>query len=498
MSEEPSQDTSQTTHGPTASLEAAMQFGPTPQTGQAQPHATQTEHDAFEALATAEPQSFASTIAQETIAPGVAAADIAPVGWQAPLIDLLAAVARRLWLLILFVGLGIASGLYLLQNTPTYYRASCVALLLPREKPTLDVAVNTSSLETAMDSAKREASGPLMLPPNTELYTTILMSRPVLLAIADRFGKQLKQDRHVPEGDGSDDVADRIRRMLKISGTEEGMITIEVTANDRQLAAAMANEFLVEVERASKAIERQLILQQSGFLGHAEKQVLAELTEDEERLTAFYRKHGVIDMATQANDILRMKREQRQEMYKLEQEMMARLTNFTEDDATVAMMRQRIRRHQQRIRELSDGYLDVVSQEDYGQVRIEFDSLREQVRYKRDLLATISTQRAVFEIRAQQPAGSVAVLKPATAPMRPAGPSKKLTLGLPAIGGLLAALVLIILLEQWSRSARDPYIAQRIGQIKQGIRPGRVGGFLGVLLLPLLLPLGLLRRRTGR
>ena len=52
----------------------------------------------------------------------------------------------------------------------------------------------------------------------------------------------------------ADDVIERLQQMLKITGTEAGMITIEVTANNSVLAADMANEFLLEMERASKAI----------------------------------------------------------------------------------------------------------------------------------------------------------------------------------------------------------------------------------------------------
>lgn len=411
--------------------------------------------------------------------------DVAPVGWQAPLIDVLAAIVRKKWLVLLLFGAGVAAGIYKLQSTPPYFRASAVALLLPREKPNLDVSVSTSSMETGMDSAKRESSGPLMLPPNTDLYTTILMSRPVLLAIAQKFGEELQEDDHVPENDRSDEVVDRIKQMLKISGTDEGMITIEVTANSNLLAANMANEFVSEMERASKEIEKQLILQQSGFLETAQSQVMADLAKDEKKLADFYARHGVIDMNAQAADILRMQREQKQEMYKLEQEMLARLTNHTENDETVITMQKRIERHKERIQELRKSYLDVISQQEYGQVRIEYDGLKEQVRYKRDLLATISTQQSVFKIRAEQPAGSVAVLKSAVPAARPAGPSNKLTLGLPAIGGLIAAIGLILVLEQWTGSVADPYISRRIGEIKRGLIPAWIRRIVSILTWPL-------------
>lgn len=395
--------------------------------------------------------------------------DIAPVGWQAPLVDFLAAMVRRIWLVLTCVVLGASVGVVKLATTKPYYKSACVALLLPREKPGLDVSVSTGSLETGMDSAKRETTGALMLPPDTDLYTTILMSRSVILAVAETFAEQLERLELVPERDRSEEVVDAIKSMLKISGTDEGMMTIEVTCIDAELAADLANEFMSEMERASKAIERQLIVQQSGFLSGAETKVGQQLATDERALAEFYAEHGVVDLTSQAADILRMIREQKQAMSSLEHDRMERLTGYTEDDETVVMMDQRIAKHRADIERLRNSYLDVVSQEGFGQVRIQYEGLRDRVGYKRDLLATISTQRSVFDIRAEQPAGSVAVLKSAVAPHRPAGPSRKLTIGLPLIASILLACVLVLVLEQWGGSRSDPYIARRMTEIRASL-----------------------------
>ena len=68
--------------------------------------------------------------------------------------------------------------------------------------------------------------------------------------------------------------------------------------------------------------------------------------------------------------------------------------------------------------------------------------------------------------------------------VRPAGPSKKLTLGLPAIGALVVAIGLILLLEQWTGSVEDPYISRRIGEIKRGLVPSWIRKTAAVLVMP--------------
>jgi hypothetical protein len=89
------------------------------------------------------------------------------------------------------------------------------------------------------------------------------------------------------------------------------------------------------------------------------------------------------------------------------------------------------------------------------------------VRSQRDLTSILSSQAGIFAIRAREPAGTIAVVRPAIAPTSPAGPSKKLLVGVCLGGALLLGLGTAIVLDQWQSSVRVPAVAERIAEIRE-------------------------------
>ena len=163
------------------------------------------------------------------------------ITWQEPLIDLICSIARhhRLILIVMVLGITVSAVQYI--RTPHSYKSSAVAVLLPREKPTINLSVTSSSMETAEEGAKRSDTGPLMLPPQTDLYLALLHSRAVLERVAKEHLDRLTEAGDVLERDRSDEVVSRLRSMVQVQGTDEGMLTITVTARDPELSADVAN-----------------------------------------------------------------------------------------------------------------------------------------------------------------------------------------------------------------------------------------------------------------
>ena len=128
---------------------------------------------------------------------------------------------RALFSLVLVLCLVSAYAKY--QATDTTYRASAVAVLLPREKPLFDVAVDAGSVETAEDGAKREATGALMLPADPALYVTLFRSHDVLVDLATRFRGRIDWGY---QRDLDENRAAVLRRMIDIETTEQGMISV--------------------------------------------------------------------------------------------------------------------------------------------------------------------------------------------------------------------------------------------------------------------------------
>ena len=385
--------------------------------------------------------------------------------WQEPLLDLISVFLKRRELFLLLIVGAVVFGVYRYTTTPKIYRSSTDAVLLPREKPIVDLQVMASSVETSEDSAKRADSGSLMLPAQTDLYISLMGSRSVLERIAREFESRLPDLTEVKPNDRSDEIVMRLRKMIDVKGTDEGMLTVTVTAENPHLAADIADLLIREAQEASKSIERQLLLQQAGYLGKAVTSSETKLERVETRLKAFCERHSILHPEMQANDHLRQIRELTAILDKANVELIERRLHYTESDPGVQQLVSRLAVTELRISELRNTITGDVGERQYGDIFTEYQGLVQEVRFRRDLLATLSTQADVFQIRAEQPAGNIAVVRPAVPVLKPAGPSKKVIFGFALAVALSIGAVISLLLEQLQSARADPAVSGRLDEI---------------------------------
>ncbi|MBI5851882.1 MAG: hypothetical protein HZB39_12780 [Planctomycetes bacterium] len=391
-----------------------------------------------------------------------------PVGWQAPLLDLTSAVLRhwQLFLIVLSLGLMFGVGRYLV--TRPYYRSTCVAVLMPREKPPLDVEVTVGSIETARDLANRGNTGAMMLPSDVDLYSSILRSDAVLSAIGERFASRLR----LPDDLRVSELVHRMRNLVNISGTEQGMFNVEVIASDPSLAADVANALVNEMAEASKSVERQLLEQQVTYLKGSLAAARAHLERDEQALASYVEQHGIIDLEKQTGDLLSMMREMETSREVLTKQRIERLQAFTAEDHVARNLAEQIEQVSTKIEELRQrayaGYgPDGVSVQE---VRLRMDALPTQAARSRDLAGTLESQSELWSIRARQPAGAITIIKPAIPLRERAGPSKRDTIGAAMLIAFILGIIVVMLREQWAKVATEPYLLQRAEEIRQHVR----------------------------
>jgi len=380
--------------------------------------------------------------------------------WPAPLLDLACAVAAQKYIIITLMVIGLVLGTIRLILMPSIYTASAVAVLLPREKPVLDVTIDTSSIETTNDHASRSTSGNLMLPPNPTLYTTLIYSRPVLSQIAIKFSTRL--DGHLSPRDRSNEVIQHVRSMITVASTEEGLITITVSSKDPELSADIANELFFECQKASKSIERQLILQQAGHLENALENSMRRMKQTESTLSAFNTKYGLVNTELQVSNHLRSVRELSTEKDSLQTDLQELRLSYSDRSPEVLKIQSRIKSIKKQQQTIQTGIVGSMGTSDYGSLIVAHDSLKQKVRFERDLVATLATKVDIYRIRAEEPTGNLAVIREAVTPSRPSGPSKKRELGIALGLCMMLGIGWSILVNQWKLAQQDTYLSQRI------------------------------------
>jgi capsule polysaccharide export protein KpsE/RkpR len=393
------------------------------------------------------------------------------IAWQEPVLDILEAIIHRRCIVIIIMILGSIAGILRLASMPDVYSASAVAVLLPREKAMMDASIDTSSIETSDDRASRSSAGSLMLPPNPALYTTIIDSRAVLEEIARRFSDQLSSSNEVSNNDRSEEVIDKLRRMIRTTTTEEGIITIHVDSHSAQLSADLANALFEQCEVASKSIERKLLIHQASHLDKALLIAEKRLTETEEKMSAFTSKMGLVNTDLQASNQLRGLRELQTERDTLEADLDALRLSYTDSAPEVIAVKGRIATIERQSTLSQQNVVGSVGTADFGRVSIAYKSLEQKVRFERDMVSTLSTKSDIYRLRAQQPIGNLAIIRPANTPTRPAGPSKKRELGLALGLSMILSIGYCLLCQQWQSMRKDQNIAARTDDLIDQVTP---------------------------
>jgi len=285
--------------------------------------------------------------------------------------------------------------------------------------------------------------------------------------VAEEHLRRLTEAGDVLERDRSDEVVSRMRSMVQLQGTEEGILTITVTGRDPELSAEVANALIQECQRASKAIEAQLLVNQAGHLEQAAETARIQLEHSEEALKEFSEVHGLIDPGLQATDRLRQIRDLVSVRDARQADLVQRELAFTDADPGVAALKVEIDLMDRRVGELRETIAGDSDEREYGRMFIEYQGLQQELRFRRDLLVTLSTQSDIFRIRAQQPSGNIAVVRPAFPIRKPAGPSKKKIFGVGLGGSILLAVGLALLTDQLSAVRGD---AAMMGRLASSLR----------------------------
>lgn len=385
--------------------------------------------------------------------------------WQEPLFDLLETFLLHKKKIILIVLLGTSLGVLRFTMMDKEYKSSAVAVLLSRDKPIVDAVVDSASVETSDNSAARSPAGVLMLPPNPVLYATLIQSRSVINAIAEKFSDELGS--HLSENDRSEEIYRTLQSMISVSTTDEGLITVSVTTDTPQLSADIANALFDECQRASKDIERQLLLQQAGHLANALTKASERLLKTEQDLQEFSANNQVIDAPLQANNRLRNNREMESRKEILQEELSALLLSYTEKSSEVQSVRAKLQAIDEQLASSKQNIIQTTENQSFAEIKIRLEGLQQKVQFDRDLLLTLSTKADIYRIRAEQPIGDIAIIRSAYPSSRPAGPSKKKEIGL-AIGlSMVFALGLAIMIEQWKSFMQHPDFAARISNARK-------------------------------
>ena len=360
---------------------------------------------------------------------------IAPASpnWREELVTgILAVTQRKVLIAVVFLCVVSISALNWFMIKP-FYQASGTIVLLPREKPILNMAAQSDSLESTDDTARRAPAASLTLPPNPDLYITLMKSG----ALASRISQRLKPTHDL--------TSSQIRHGIEVSSNDTGLMTVICQAPSPEAATKIATFAIEECEETSKSIERQLILQQTGYFDGAVKRMKSHVDLLTDQINSAAEDFDVSDPELAASRSIARFRRLDETQIRLETQLHGLSIHRTAVDPLVTALQAELESVYIARDSVSKNFCGLISEEAYSSMLAKWKALHQELSQAQDMHMSLIAKRDLFMIRAEQPSGNIAILQAPSIPTAPAGPSKRRAISialLVAAGGSIMACVI--------------------------------------------------------
>jgi uncharacterized protein involved in exopolysaccharide biosynthesis len=176
---------------------------------------------------------------------------------------------------------------------PKWYRAS--VSVFPAEKAELPTGVEGLGLLSKGFSAAKALTS-LSGDPELDRYTVILKSATVLSSVIEKFDLvRVYEIKDYP----AENTAKELLSNTEFNIEPEGNLVCVVYDKNPQRAANMANFFVSELNRVNSELMVQNARANREFIGKRYEKNMRDLTEAEDSLKAFQKKHGILALPEQ-------------------------------------------------------------------------------------------------------------------------------------------------------------------------------------------------------
>jgi uncharacterized protein involved in exopolysaccharide biosynthesis len=309
------------------------------------------------------------------------------------------------------------------------------------------------------------AGGILGLKSSGALFIGILQSRTVRHVLVRRFqlqtiyGDRYAEDARNHLAGNSDIFEDR----------KSGIITIAVTDEQPERAAAMAQAYTEELNRVVTQMSTSSAHREREFLEERLKSVQADLEGAEKEFSQFASKNGTIDIQTQGKAMIEGAATLQGQLIAAESELQGLKQIYTNDNVRVRSVRAQIGELQSQLgkiggqNETSASPERVPGDPNYPSIRklpllgVAYADLYRRTKVQEAVFETLTREYELAKVQEVKETPSVKVLDPASIPEKKSYPPRVLIIFLGTISALVVGMVWMVLRMVWDETdPQDP------------------------------------------
>lgn len=353
---------------------------------------------------------------------------------------LLEVLARRRKLIVGLVAGATLVALVVSLILPKVYTAE--ALLLPPKNTTIPVAGLSRLAEVA--SATQGLNLPVMVTTG-DVYTRMLSSRRVADAIIDSFNLVQRLDAENKDWAYKKLIED----IASFNVTEEGLLRIAVEHRDPDLAAAVANAFVDELDEVNRTISSARARENRRFIEERLIQVKEELDSARAALESFQMKYRTVDFEEQTRLAVEQAVDLKVRLAETDIELQLLKSKVGIDHADYQELLRRRRIIAGELESLEktnpDSSFFSLPIASIPRLRGQYEALYSRVQVNESLYQTLLSHLEQAKLQEKEDLPTITVLDRARPPQRKSGPKRAVIV----LATFFFSLVLAILLASW-------------------------------------------------
>ncbi len=324
---------------------------------------------------------------------------------------------------------------------PKWYTAK--AVLLPPKDFSLSLG-SRGSIDEVL-SLTRGLDLPVMVT-SSDVYARVLKSTTIAGRIIEDFDLQSRYDT-----DNKNETYDALMDHAKFLVSDEGLLEIAVEDTDPQVAADMANAFVVVLDEINRSIVTERVGLTRAFLEKRIKQVRAELDSSRVAFENFQIEHHAIDFDEQIRLAIDQAVVLKADLAKLDIDIEVLSQTHSPQHSEVLRMKQR---RETIVRQLSlmertnpDSSFFSLPVADIPRIKGQYEDLYSHVKVGERLYELVLEQLEQVKLEQQQSTPTLSVLDHAIPPLIKSSPKRVLIVTGTAVLSLLFSLLLAVFLE---------------------------------------------------
>ena len=404
------------------------------------------------------------------------------------LLDLIAVIVRRRWLIIIMTALVVAVTLVVLVASVMLPPTSRWNLLPTMFKPTVKVLVQDSSPSGSLSSVLNQSGlgalsgliGATSLTgrgTSADLAQALLKSKIIQDGVADRFDfvqrYEIKQNPKTT-------ARGIISKSLKAKYDDKsGILEIGYEDVDRIFATDVINDIADRLQKEYRRLTLDKVITKKEYLENAvassEKAAAAKSAE----LLAFQNKYGIYDLTTQAEANVSAYASLQTQLAQRLMDLELQRKYLPETDTHIVLLKDQVSQLQKQIDQMKGGGNETangaVPLSRMAQLSVQYLSLQRDVQGQQAILMVLKQQYETTKLEEMDTSLSFQVVEKAEVPEVRSAPSRSRVGIIAALAGFFVAVLIAFVVEYFERARRDPVESGKLDQIRAsfGLRKRR-------------------------